>query len=51
MNIHPSAAIRQNDGKIAELYRQTAESAFFTKNGGGIWALWILKSMIEGRRS
>lgn len=35
MNIRPSAAIRQNYNKIAELCRKTAEPVFLTKNGEG----------------
>ena len=35
MNIRPSAAIRQNYNKIAELCRKTAEPVFITKNGEG----------------
>lgn len=35
MNIHPSAAIRQNYNEIAELCRRTAEPVFLTKNGEG----------------
>ena len=35
MNIRPSAAIRQNYNKIAELCRETAEPVFLTKNGEG----------------
>lgn len=33
MNIYPSAAIRQNYNKIAEMCRKTAEPIFLTKNG------------------
>lgn len=35
MNIHPSAAIRQNYNEIADLCRKTAEPVFLTKNGEG----------------
>lgn len=35
MNIHPSAAIRQNYNEIADLCRKTAEPIFLTKNGEG----------------
>lgn len=35
MNIRPSAAIRQNYNKIADLCRKTAEPIFLTKNGEG----------------
>lgn len=35
LNIHPSAAIRQNYNEIADLCRKTAEPVFLTKNGEG----------------
>ena len=35
MQIRPSAAIRQNYNKIAELCRKTKEPSFLTKNGEG----------------
>lgn len=35
MQIRPSAAIRQNYNKIAELCRKTKEPIFLTKNGEG----------------
>lgn len=35
MNIRPSAAIRQNDNEIAELYRGTQAPVYLTKNGEG----------------
>ena len=35
MNIHPSAAIRQNYNEIAEMCRKSAEPVFLTKNGEG----------------
>ena len=35
MNIHPSAAIRQNYNEIADMCRKTAEPVFLTKNGEG----------------
>ena len=35
MNICPSAAIRQNYNRIADLCRQTSEPVYLTKNGEG----------------
>ena len=35
MEIHPSAAIRQNYNEIAEMCRKTAQPVFLTKNGEG----------------
>ena len=35
MNIHPSAAIRQNYNEIADLCRKASEPIFLTKNGEG----------------
>lgn len=35
MQIRPSAAIRQNYNRIAELCRKTKEPIFLTKNGEG----------------
>ena len=35
MNIHPSAAIRQNYNEIADLCRRSAAPVFLTKNGEG----------------
>ena len=35
MNIHPSAAIRQNYNEIADICKKTAEPVFLTKNGEG----------------
>ena len=35
MNIRPSAAIRQNYNKIADMCRKTAEPVLLTKNGEG----------------
>lgn len=35
MNIHPSAAIRQNYNEIADICRKTEEPVFLTKNGEG----------------
>lgn len=35
MNIYPSAAIRQNYNKIADLCRETGEPVFLTKKGKG----------------
>lgn len=35
MNIYPSAAIRQNYNKIADLCRRTGQPVFLTKKGKG----------------
>lgn len=35
MNICPSAAIRQNYNRIADLCRQSSEPVYLTKNGEG----------------
>lgn len=35
MNICPSAAIRQNYNRIADLCRRTSEPVYLTKNGEG----------------
>ena len=50
MNIRPCAAIRQNYNEIADLCRKTAEPVFLTKNGEGIWVLWILGRITAGKR-
>jgi PHD/YefM family antitoxin component YafN of YafNO toxin-antitoxin module len=35
MNIHPSAAIRQNYNEISELCKKSGEPVYLTKNGEG----------------
>ena len=51
MNIHPSAAIRQNYNEIADLCRKTAEPVFFLpKTAKATLLSWTLTPTTAGKK-
>ena len=50
MNIHPSAAIRQNYNEIADLCRKTAEPFFLPKTAKATLLSWTLTPTTAGKK-